>query len=78
MASYKQTCIHCGNLIDRDSRFVHSVPAKALLVTFAQLAASYRKGTTTLFRCGRKLYILCPHCGQQTFAGDQCERCVGL
>ena len=76
MATYKQPCIHCNTLLDRDARFC---PACGSVSPFgwacpACLRAADR-GQTLCAGCGRPLYIPCPHCGGRTFAGAKCEAC---
>ncbi len=76
MASYKQTCIHCGTLVDRDVRFCPKCGSGS---PFGYLCPaclrSIEKGQPLCSGCGRPLYIVCPHCGQQTFAGERCDVC---
>ncbi len=76
MASYKQPCIHCGTLIDRDSRFC---PACGSGSPFGYLCPTclrpVQKGQPLCAGCARPLYIQCPHCGGQTFVDERCERC---
>lgn len=76
MASYKQPCQNCGNLIDRYAKYCiycHSrhpfgfqCPTCLHPVGREQVLCS---------SCGRPLNIVCPHCGQETFVDDQCDRC---
>ena len=76
MATYKQTCIHCGSLIDRDARFC---PVCASNSPFGyQCPACLRdivKGQAVCAGCGRQLYILCPICGGRSFVQEKCEAC---
>jgi hypothetical protein len=34
-----------------------------------------QKGQPVCSGCGRALYVKCPTCGGQTFAGERCEAC---
>ena len=76
MATYKQSCVHCGVLIDRDSRvcprcanrspFGYHCPACLRAV---------EKGQRVCAGCGRPLYTVCPACGKRTFVQERCEHC---
>ena len=76
MASYKQTCIHCGTLIDRDVRFCPTCGSQS---PFGYLCPSCLRpiapGQPLCAGCGRPLYVSCPHCGEPTFVGERCDRC---
>ncbi|NLA71962.1 MAG: zinc-ribbon domain-containing protein [Clostridiaceae bacterium] len=76
MASYKKTCIHCGNLIDRDARYCSFCSSRS---PFGYLCPtcmrSVEKGQPLCAGCGRPLYVICPHCEKQTFVDDRCEVC---
>jgi len=76
MASYKQPCLQCGTLIDRD---VHFCPACQSMNAFGYhcpgCGKQIQKGQRICTDCGRALYVSCPHCGQTTFAQDRCELC---
>jgi RNA polymerase subunit RPABC4/transcription elongation factor Spt4 len=76
MATYKQPCIHCGTLTDRDARYCptcgSSSPFGYLCPTCLRPA---EKGTERCAGCGRPLYISCPICGGRTFVQDTCEVC---
>ncbi|MDU9375917.1 hypothetical protein McpSp1_04960 [Methanocorpusculaceae archaeon Sp1] len=78
MASYKQPCIHCGTLVDRDVRFCPSCGSQS---PFGYQCPScllpITKGQARCSGCGRPLYVICPHCGEQTFVQDTCEHCGG-
>ena len=75
-ASYKQPCMHCGSLVDRDARFCPSCGSRS---PFAYLCPAclrvVDKGQNVCAGCGRPLHITCPHCGGQTFVTDVCEKC---
>lgn len=76
MASYKQCCVHCGTLIDRDVRFCHVCGSQS---PFGYLCPSclrpVEKGQMICSGCGRSLYIFCPYCNKQTFVQERCEQC---
>ncbi len=76
MASYRHACIHCGNLIDRDSHYCVYCASRS---PFGYLCPSclhpIEKNQSLCSACGRPLYVTCPHCGQATFVDDRCERC---
>ena len=76
MASYKQTCMQCGALIDRDSQFC---PVCGSMNAFGYHCPSclkpVRKGQKICSDCGRQLYVTCPHCGKPTFVQETCDSC---
>ena len=76
MATYKQTCIHCGVLTDRDARFCPTCGSQS---PFGYLCPTclreIEKGQTLCAGCGRNLYIVCPICGGRTFVQEKCEVC---
>lgn len=76
MATYKQSCIHCGKLIDRDARLC---PLCSSMSPFGYLCPTclrpIEKGTPVCAGCGRPLYVECPSCGGQTFVQERCELC---
>ena len=76
MAFYKQPCIHCGMLLDRDARFC---PKCASGSPFGYACPSclrpIQRGEAICQGCGRPLYVPCPACGQVTFVQERCERC---
>ena len=76
MATYKQPCIHCRGLLDRDARFC---PACGSSSPFGYACPAclraVERGWMRCAGCGRPLYTACPHCGQQTFAAKTCGAC---
>lgn len=76
MATFKQECIHCNSLIERDSHFCpkcgshspfgYACPTCLRMVT---------RDDAVCAGCGRGLFIDCPHCGGYTFAGERCDSC---
>ena len=76
MSSYKEPCMHCGTLVDRDIRFCPKCGSHS---PFGHLCFSclrpISKDDERCAGCGRSLYINCPNCGQPTFADETCEQC---
>jgi len=77
MATYKQECIHCHNMIDRDA---HLCPKCGSRSPFGYGCPSCLKpvepGDAVCSACGRALATCCPYCTQVTFAGtDICGWC---
>ena len=76
MAFYKQPCRFCGGLLERDARFCPKCGSDA---PFADLCPAclrlVRREDARCSQCGRELYILCPHCGERTFAASKCGVC---
>ncbi|NLB61083.1 MAG: hypothetical protein GX802_01450 [Clostridiales bacterium] len=68
MATYKQTCIHCNTLIDRDARFCPTCQSSS---PFGYLCPTcvrpIQKGQAICAGCGRHLYVVCPLCSGNTF-----------
>jgi len=77
MATFKQPCIHCGTLVDRDARFCPACGSNSPFVYLCPTCLrEVKKGAETLCAgCGRPLYITCPLCGGRTFVGERCESC---
>jgi RNA polymerase subunit RPABC4/transcription elongation factor Spt4 len=76
MAFYKQECIQCGTLIDRDAEFCpfcgsHSPFGYKCPSCLRQIEKEQR----ICAGCGRALYIPCPHCGKITFVQEICQNC---
>lgn len=76
MAFYKQPCIHCRILIERDSRFCPGCgsrnPFNYLCPTCLRII---EKGDSICAGCGRPLYLTCPACKGRTFIQEKCECC---
>lgn len=76
MASYKQACMHCAALVDRDVRFCPSCGSQS---PFGYLCPAclrpVLKGQPLCAGCGRTLYLICPFCEKQTFVQERCEQC---
>lgn len=78
MATYKQPCLHCGELIERDSRLCPNCASRSPFGYHCPTCLrEIRKGQPVCSGCGRSLYIVCPSCSQQTFAQERCEQCGG-
>ena len=76
MASYKQQCIHCSGLIERDSRICPECGSRSPFGYHCPTCLrEIQKGQLVCSGCGRPLYIACPTCGQRTFADERCEAC---
>ena len=78
MATYKEPCVHCGELAERDalfcgkcgsnSPFGYSCPTCLKPITKDQKVCS---------GCGRQVYITCPTCKKEIFADTTCGHCNG-
>ena len=77
MVTYKQPCIHCGEMVERDARLC---PRCASHSPFGyQCPACLRpieRGDAVCSGCGRPLMTTCPYCGMGTFIGaEKCDQC---
>lgn len=76
MASCKQPCIHCGELIERDSRLCAKCNRRNPFGYYCPTCLrEIQKGQMLCSGCGRPLYVSCSACKQQTFVGECCEAC---
>lgn len=76
MAIYRQPCIHCGALIDRDVRFCPKCGSRSPFGCLCpDCLRPVEKGDPACGGCGRPLYVPCPACGKQTFVDDRCSAC---
>ncbi len=76
MASYKQPCMQCGALIDRDVQFCPSCGSmNAFGYHCPSCMKKIEKGQRICSECGRQLYVNCPHCYKPTFVQEKCENC---
>ena len=76
MATYKQPCIHCKTLIERDSRLCPTCGSRS---PFGYLCPTclreIQRGSAVCAGCGRPLTVSCPSCKAPTFAGERCDAC---
>jgi RNA polymerase subunit RPABC4/transcription elongation factor Spt4 len=78
MASYKQPCFHCGELIERDSRLCPKCYSRSPFGYHCPTCLrEIQKGQAVCSGCARPLYVVCPSCNQQTFVDERCEACGG-
>ena len=76
MATYKQPCFHCGGLIDRDVRLCPKCQSRSPFgYRCPSCGRDIEKGQAVCSGCGRPLMVICPTCGQGTFADERCEKC---
>ncbi|MGI6730426.1 MAG: double zinc ribbon domain-containing protein [Anaerovoracaceae bacterium] len=76
MATYKQNCIFCDALIPADSRFCVNCGSRSpFALRCPTCHREVSKEDPICGGCGRPLYIQCPFCGNNTFAGDLCQVC---
>lgn len=77
MASYKQPCVHCGELIERDSRLCPKCGSRSPFgYQCPTCLKPIERGNAVCSGCGRALMRPCFHCGQMTFVGaDKCDAC---
>lgn len=76
MATYKQPCIHCGSLINRDERFCTFCGSRSPFgYQCPTCLKPVEKGRRFCSGCGGELYIVCPFCKELTFVQEKCEIC---
>ena len=76
MATYNQPCIHCGELIERDSRLCPKCSSRSPFgYNCPTCHRPIQKGQALCSGCGRPLNVPCPTCGKQTFVGERCDVC---
>lgn len=76
MAFYKESCIHCGGLIDRNLKFCPKCGSNSPFNYQCPTCLKIVNKTDKLCSCcGRSLYVNCPHCKQLTFIQENCEKC---
>ena len=80
MATFKQPCVKCGEMIERDSRYCPKCASRSPFGS--QCPTCFRpieQGDLICSGCGRSLTIACPFCGGQTYvANDKCDACGKL
>ena len=76
MASYKQRCIHCSALTERDARYcVACGSASPFGYACPNCLKPIEKGWKLCPGCGRSLVAVCPKCRANTFVQAKCELC---
>jgi len=76
MASYKQPCLHCGTLIERDARFCVSCGSHSPFgYACPDCLKPIQKGDALCAGCGRSLFVPCPKCGKESFVAAACAHC---
>jgi len=76
MATYRQPCVHCGELIERDSRVCPRCASRSPFGYHCPACLRpVEKGRRACAGCGRPLYTTCPACGKHTFVDERCEQC---
>lgn len=76
MASYKQPCIECGGLIDRDARFCPKCGSTSpFILSCPACLREVSRSDKVCAGCGRPLMVTCPKCGGETFVGSKCGSC---
>ncbi len=76
MASYKQNCMICGELIDRDVRYCPNCTTPNPFGYHCPTCLSpITKNQKVCSGCGRPLYVYCIYCNKPTFVQDRCESC---
>jgi len=76
MATYKQPCIHCDTMIDRDARIcINCLSRNPFGYHCPTCMKPIEKGQVACSNCTRVLYVNCPICGAQTFVGERCDAC---
>ena len=76
MAFYKQPCMQCGELIDRDVRFCPKCGSTSpFILSCPTCLREIKRADMVCGGCGRPLTVNCPKCGEKTFVGSKCEKC---
>jgi len=76
MATYKKPCIQCGQMIEGDSRVcVFCESRNPFGYRCPSCLKEIQKGQAVCGGCGRRLKVICPSCGVETFAGERCDKC---
>jgi Methionyl-tRNA synthetase len=76
MAAYKQPCIHCGEFVERDSRYCAKCGSRSPFgYQCPTCLREVEKGNVVCAGCGRSLEVVCPMCEFTTFAGEHCDKC---
>jgi len=77
MATYKQPCIHCGEMIERDCRLCSKCGSRSPFgFQCPNCLKTVVRGNAVCSGCGRPLTAACPFCNAQTFVGsEKCDAC---
>jgi len=76
MATYKQTCIHCSQLVERDARVCPNCGSRSPFgYSCPTCLREIEHGQRICSGCGRALHVTCPTCGQLTFVDAKCDKC---
>lgn len=77
MATYKQPCLHCGEYIERDSRFCTKCGSHSPFGYHCpHCLKEIERGNLVCPGCGEPLTAVCPICGGTTFVGsEKCDTC---
>lgn len=76
MATYKQPCVHCGQMLERDSRYCPGcMSASPFGAHCPQCLKPVKQGQAICSGCGRKLHIVCPSCKNTVFIEEKCKIC---
>jgi len=80
MATYKQPCIHCGEFIERDSRYCTKCASRSPFgYQCPHCLKEIERGNAACSGCGSPLIVVCPLCGGSTFVGsEKCDSCGRL
>ena len=77
MASYKQPCVQCNEMIERESSFCPKCGSRnpfGILCPFC--LKIIQRGNAVCSSCGKELMVTCPFCSGKTFIGsDRCDSC---
>ncbi|MDR1954829.1 MAG: zinc ribbon domain-containing protein [Candidatus Methanoplasma sp.] len=79
MATYKQPCIHCGEMIERDSHYCSKCASSSPFgFQCPTCLKPIQRGDARCTGCGRSLTVACPACKAMTFVGsEKCDSCGG-
>ena len=79
MATYKQNCIHCNQLIEGDSRLCSKCGSRNPFgYNCPSCLKPIERGDMLCSGCGRNLTTACPSCSENVFVGDgNCQKCGG-
>ena len=77
MATYKQPCIHCGKMIERDSRICSKCASHSPFGYHCPACLKkIERGNLVCSGCGNNLMTVCFFCNGPTFAGsEKCDTC---